>query len=268
MAADRPSWAYYAYAGIWKALDALFPPRCVGCGRRGERWCATCQAQVPRVQGEGLCPRCGHPLAYPDEPCPDCRAGPSRWAFERARAWALYEGMMREVVRALKYRRRMGLGESLARALAPWARALPWPQGCVVPIPLAPSRHKARGYNQVVLVARPLAWQLRRPFCPRALRRLDGPSQVGMTWQARWRNVRDAFRAEPDIVRGRVIWLTDDVMTTGATLHAAARALKDAGARAVYALTWARSRRETVRPARSPSPKTRARKPNMTFSSS
>lgn len=267
-AAKMPAWRYYAYHGFWQAVDLLFPPRCVGCGRRGERWCATCQAQVARISSWARCPRCGYPLEQPESECPACQAGPTHWAFEKAQAWALYEGMMQKVIRALKYRRRLGLGEALARAMAPWARALPWPRDCLIPVPLAPQRLKTRGYNQVDLVARPLAWLLDLAYCPRALQRRDGPSQVGMTWAARWRNVRDVFQADPDAVRGRVVWLADDVMTTGATLHAAARALRAAGAQAVYGLTWARVLREAARPARSPSTHTLDRRPQGVFSPS
>ncbi|NPA31700.1 MAG: ComF family protein [Chloroflexi bacterium] len=248
-----PAWAYHPYRLFWQVADLLFPPRCVGCGRLGERWCAACQAQVPRLGGSSLCPACGYPLPAADEMCPTCSQGPPRWGFDEARAWAFYEGMMARVIRALKYRRRFGLGETLARALAVWARDLPWPPGCLVPVPLAPARRRARGYNQVSLVARPLAWLLKMPYCPQALQRRDGPTQVGLDWRARWHNVRRAFHAAPR-VRGRIVWLVDDVMTTGATLHAAALALKRAGARAVYALTWARVPRRispAARPTRS-----------------
>ncbi len=262
-----PAWAYYPYRLVWQVVDGLFPPRCVGCGRRGERWCAACQAQVTRVRGPALCPRCGYPLARADARCPSCQDGPAQWGFEDARSWALYEGMMARVLRALKYRRRLALGESVARALVDWARGLPWPRGCMVPVPLAPQRRRARGYNQVDLVARPLAWLLEMPYCPWALRRRDGPSQVGLTWDARWRNVRDAFWASPR-VRGRVLWLVDDVMTTGATLHAAARTLKAAGARAVYALTWARVPRRARRPKRSRFPQAPTPLPPKALSSS
>ncbi len=237
---DMPAWAYYPYHAFWRLIDGLFPPRCVGCGQLGDRWCPRCQAQVTPLPQERLCSRCGYGLPRPAAPCPACQQGPKQWAFQQARAWAWYEGMMAQVIRALKYRRRLGLGETLARALAPWARTLPWPKGCLVPMPLAPSRRKTRGYNQVALVARPLAWLLNMPYCPRALHRREGPSQVGQHWEQRWHNVRHVFQAVRRRVQGRIIWLADDVMTTGATLHAAARALRQAGAQTVYALTWAR----------------------------
>ncbi len=245
-----PAWAYYPYHAFWQVVDILFPPRCVECGQWGARWCAACQSRTPRLEGGPRCTQCGYPLAAAGAACPACAQGPSRWAFDDARAWAWYRGGVARVLRALKYRRHLGLGETLARALAPWARTLPWPRGCLVPVPLAPARRRARGYNQVTLVARPLAWLLDMPYCPRALRRRDRPSQVGLTWEQRWRNVRDAFVVVPQRLRASVVWLADDVMTTGATLHAAARALKAAGVRRVYALTWARVPRRHPRPAR------------------
>ncbi len=247
-----PHWAYYPYHLFWQLVDGLFPPQCVGCGQRGARWCPACQQQVEPLPSAPLCARCGYPLATEQAECPICAHGPGQWAFDQARAWAWYRGMTRRALLALKYGRNLALGETLARRVAAWARGLPWPKGCLVPVPLAPARLKARGYNQVALVARPLAWLLEMPYCPAALTRRDGPSQVGMQWAQRWANVRRAFRAVARLVRGRVVWLVDDVMTTGATLHAAARALKQAGAHAVYALTWARVPRHA--PGRTPVP--------------
>ncbi|WP_246182529.1 ComF family protein [Pandoraea pneumonica] len=107
----------------------------------------------------------------------------------------------------------------------------PW----LVPVPLAPARLAARGFNQAWELTRVAARRTQRPASARWLRRERATaSQRGLTRDVRQRNLRDAFIAS-DRVRGRRIVLIDDVMTTGATCHAAARALKRAGAAHVLA---------------------------------
>lgn len=107
----------------------------------------------------------------------------------------------------------------------------PW----LVPVPLAPARLAARGFNQAWELTRIAARRMQRPASARWLRRERATaSQRGLTRDVRQRNLRDAFIAS-DRVRGRRIVLIDDVMTTGATCHAAARALKRAGATHVVA---------------------------------
>jgi len=243
-----PRWRFFLRQWFWRGVDLLYPPRCAHCGRLGDRLCPSCQRAIAPLSPP-LCPWCGYRQPARED-CPACqaratlaRAGdvPTRpgpgpgWFFDRARAWAWYQGPVASAIRALKYRRDYGLGEALARWMLPWVRALHWQPDCFVPMPLAPKRYAARGYNQVTLVARPLADALDWPYCPDALQREDRPSQVGRDWLARWRNMRDAFRAARARVAGRKV-----VMTTGATLDAASRALRLAGARSVFVFTIAR----------------------------
>jgi ComF family protein len=108
-------------------------------------------------------------------------------------------------------------------------------------VPLARGRRIARGYDQAALLARHLARAARLPVLPGALRRLrETPPQVGRTRAERVRNVAGAFAAS-DRVRGREIALVDDVVTTGATADACARALKEAGALRVVAVALGRA---------------------------
>nr|BAL52748.1 phosphoribosyltransferase [uncultured Chloroflexota bacterium] len=136
----------------------------------------------------------------------------------------------------------MGLGEALAIPFAHFVRSLAWPVEAVIPIPLSPKRYQERGYNQVALVAYPLALHLQLPYLSQALRRVrETRSQVGLSAQDRRQNVRDAFEARSEWVRGKSVLLVDDVATTGATLSSASEALLSAGAARVYAVTLARS---------------------------
>jgi ComF family protein len=114
----------------------------------------------------------------------------------------------------------------------------------VVPVPLHPARLRQRGFNPAALLARALARARGVPLAPRALERVrDTPSQTGLHRRARARNVAGAFRVRPGARIPARVWLVDDVVTTGATLREAARALRRAGARRVIALCAARTLR-------------------------
>jgi ComF family protein len=158
------------------------------------------------------------------------------------RSWVVYEGPIRLALHTLKYKRNITLGDTLARQLTPFVKGLDWPIEVVVPVPLGRKRLRERGYNQVGLIARPLASSNGWQYCPQALARArETRSQVGLTSVERQVNVKDAFCSEPARVSGKNILLMDDIVTTGATMSACASALVRAGARQVYALTLARA---------------------------
>ncbi|MGD0750886.1 MAG: phosphoribosyltransferase family protein [Anaerolineales bacterium] len=112
----------------------------------------------------------------------------------------------------------------------------------VVPVPLGKQRMKERGYNQVGLLAMPLAAIQGWRYSPQVLVRMrETRSQVGLSPMERKENISGAFRAVPVLAAGKVILLVDDVVTTGATLGACSEALIKAGAKHIYALTLARA---------------------------
>jgi ComF family protein len=158
------------------------------------------------------------------------------------RSWLVFEGPIRHALHSLKYHKNVSLGEALAKPLAKCAGDLGWMVDIVVPVPLGKKRNKDRGYNQVCLVAKPLARINHWNYAPMALTRLrETRSQVGLTTVERRENVVGAFRADSKLVSELTILLIDDVATTGATLSACAMALLDAGASTVNALTLARA---------------------------
>ncbi len=223
---------------LWGVLDWLYPPVCGGCSRPGARWCADCQQQVTPVSGS-ICNICGLPVAG-EGLCEGCQLHMP--PYTALRSWAVFEGPVRSALHRLKYRRNVALGDALARPLADFCRRLDWPVQVVVPVPLGKERLHERGYNQVGLIAMPLAALNRWRYAPRALSRVrETKSQVGLSAFERQENMQGAFRADPHLVGGYTVLLMDDVATTGATLSAGAEALLSAGAEAVFALTLARA---------------------------
>ncbi len=223
--------------GILTALlDLLFPPRCPACGEPSRRDAAPfcdvcCEALLPVPPA---CRRCGMP--GPVDPCGACLASPP--AFDAVRAGGLFGGPLADAVHAFKYRSRPALAAPLARWL--WRRVGLPPGAAVVSVPLARRRRRERGYDQAALLADALARAAGAERRRNALRRIrETAPQVGRDREARARNVAGAFAA--GAVSGLDVVLVDDVVTTGATADACARALKAAGARTVSVVSLARA---------------------------
>ena len=198
-----------------------------------------------------LCRTCGVPVPAGGA-CPACRDRPP--AFDRARGVAPLEGVTLEAVRRLKYAGRRSLAGPLSDLLLerdPYAGRT---FGAVVAVPLAERRLRERGYNQAALLARRWARGRGIPYRARCLERIEregADRQVRSRRGARFRNVEGAFRVRSRAaIAGRDVLLVDDVLTTGATADACARALRDAGAIAVSVLAVARTL-----PGRGPTPR-------------
>lgn len=158
------------------------------------------------------------------------------------RSWAVFDSPVQNALHAMKYRRNIGLGESFAAQMAEFVRSLNWQVDVLMPVPLGKNRLKERGYNQVALVARPLAYEVGLDYSPGALwKARDTRSQVGLTISQRQENVQGAYQADAQAVKYRSIVLMDDVATTGSTILACAEALLSSGAKEVYAITIARA---------------------------
>ena len=231
------SLSYLLYRSIWTGLDLLYPPVCGGCGKTGSRWCLECQQRVQVLKGT-LCEVCGLPQNKTGV-CDTCRVDRPR--CHSLRAWAVFEDPVRKALHKLKYRRDLALGDALASHMTHFVRELNWNADVIVPIPLGKQRYKERGYNQVAMIAKPLALALGMEFAPKALsRRKETRSQVGLTKEERRENVHEAFQAGGG-VNGKNVIVLDDVSTTGSTLSSSADALFRSGAKNVFALTVARA---------------------------
>lgn len=238
MAALRLRPAYLAYRFFWSGLDWLFPPDCVGCGKRGYRWCPDCQGSACTLPSS-VCPVCGEP-GNSSHPCNRCRQ--NRPAFQALRSCGEYGGSLREALHQLKYRRNIPLGESLSRAMINKLDTLEWRIELVVPVPLGQARLKERGYNQAALLAFPIALAIGVGYSTTAVwRARETRSQVDLNLNERMKNVAGAFAAARKEVSGKRVLIIDDVATTGSTISACADALIQTGASAVFGLTLARA---------------------------
>ena len=161
--------------------------------------------------------------------------------YKAMRAWAQFDGPIRNALHDLKYNKNIGLGEDLAHHLIALFRQYNWAIDLVIPVPLGKERRRQRGYNQAALLAQPFAHELQLPYNPRFLRRIkETRSQVELSFTERQNNVKDAFQAAHQGIQGKKVLVIDDVTTSGSTINACADALMNAGTQAVYGLTVAR----------------------------
>jgi len=229
-------------------LDFLYPPLCIACRTRvAEPYslCAACWRDVSFLDGPG-CARCGLPFdADPggETLCAACHARPP--AFDLARAVLRYDDASKPLILAFKHGDRLENAPAFARWLERTGRPLLDRSDLIVPVPLHRWRLWWRRYNQAAVLAACLGRIAAKPVAMLALeRKRPTPSQGAMpSAKARRRNVLGAFRVDAkarETVKGKAVLLVDDVLTTGATLEACARALRRAGAARVMAVTLAR----------------------------
>jgi ComF family protein len=215
-------------------LDLVFPRRCVVCGWDGESLCPACQRSLRRLDGT-MCRRCGAPTEWPVERCREC--GGRRLAFVRARSAVAYDDSAKRLVAAWKERGQRTLA-TVAAAVVDDVIARPRAY-TVTFVPADHGRLLERGHNPAQRLALELGarWQL--PTVALLRRRFGVPRQKGLALADRRRNVRGVF--EPTGPAPARVVLVDDVYTSGATVSAAATALRRGGARHVEVVTFARA---------------------------
>ena len=219
--------------------------------------CATCREPV---DGAGLCPACWSRLSFIAPPyCARLGipfpfdAGPGLLSMEaiadppaygRARAAVRYDDIARKLVHALKYGDRLDLAPAMGRWMANAGRELLADADALVPVPLHWRRQWTRRFNQSAMLAEIIAKASGRAVAHGALKRVKStPQQVGLDRSARAQNVQGAFRVPAEgkaEVMGRKLVLVDDVLTSGSTVDACARALLRGGAASVDVLVFAR----------------------------
>ncbi|MEO6396699.1 MAG: ComF family protein [Devosia sp.] len=228
-------------------LDLIYPPVCLSCDApvaTADALCSRCFRTLRPITAP-LCPVLGLPFEVslgPDARSAEAIANPP--PFDRARSALLYNQVARRLVARLKYGDRPELARFCAGLMALAGHELWSADAVLVPVPLHPLRQFSRRYNQSTELARALGRRVGLPVDPALVLRVKRTrQQVGLTADARQRNVAGAFRAHRDAVlrlRGRRVIIVDDVITTGATVKAVTRALKAGGAEHVDVVSFAR----------------------------
>jgi ComF family protein len=228
------------------AADLIVPPLCLACHRplaAHDAICASCWPRIDFIRAP-LCDRLGLPLPFDlDGPMISAAAAADPPDYDRARAVARFDGIMRELVHDLKFRDRHDGRRLFARWLAEAGGELLADADMVVPVPLTRGRLASRRFNQSAILAQAVAARAGLRYVPTALvRTRNTRPQVGLSRQQRRDNVAGAYAVAPgsrSALAGAKIVVIDDVITTGATVRACARPLKRAGAARVDVLALA-----------------------------
>lgn len=249
-----------ALSGLARHLPALWPAHCLVCrepcraGGSAADLCPACRDALP--WNRSACARCALPMPAPTAACGRCLRRPP--PLTAVHAAFVYGPPLDRLLPRLKFHDDLAAGRLLAAlmaeslvgrcagaavdtlSIAPAVAQEPWPQA-VIPLPLHRRRLRQRGYDQALELARPLAHALGLPLRPDLLRRVrETAPQSRLDAPARRKNLRGAFVAASPRSPLSHVALIDDVMTTGATLHAAADALRRAGIARVDAWVCAR----------------------------
>jgi len=236
-----------ALHGARALFDLALPPLCAGCRAPlgdGEGLCAACWSTLSFI-APPFCPRLGIPFVY--DPGPgvlSAAAIAAPPAYQRARAAVRYDGVARDLVQALKYSDRLDLAPMMGRWMAHAGGELLADADALVPVPLHWRRQWARRANQSAALAVAIGRPSGVGVVTGALQRARAtPQQVGLSKTERAVNVQGAFRVAPGRraeIAGRRLVLVDDVLTSGATVEACAKALLRAGAARIDVLVFAR----------------------------
>lgn len=245
---SRQGWRDTGRAALGAALDLLLPPVCASCDQLVSDpteglVCGVCWSRLPLLPAP-RCERCGHPADEYD--CRWCALLPPYVRAARSVCWAK-SGTALAIVHALKYggwtRVAEGMGTRMARLAFP--DDVRHERTALVPVPLARTRERERGYNQSGLLAHAIAAKWKIPVWDDVvIRGRATESQTRLTPEQRRRNVSSAFTVAPRLgarLRGAHIMLVDDVVTTAATLNACASALFGGGARIISYVTFGRA---------------------------
>jgi ComF family protein len=229
---------------LFSNLARSIPTCCCLCQRleyhETPNLCETCLSAFQLIQHQ--CSRCAMPLDLPSHRCGNCLKLPP--VFDAAFAAFVYKPPISQLIPTIKQGRDQTALPSLAKIFCNRLSQQPCCElikATILPVPLHWRRYMGRGFNQSLAISQLIGSQLNLPVKNLLLRRTNyAPSQQGLKRSVRLKNLHSAFEASTNVKDGAFI-LMDDVMTTGATMNAAAIALKKAGAKNVYAWSLART---------------------------
>jgi ComF family protein len=225
--------------GWRRAWRRAWPAHCLACGGRGEAGrdlCAACHAALPWLRT--ACPRCALPLPTPAAACGECLRKPP--PLHAVHAPFFYAPPLDRLLPRFKFHGDLAAGRLLAALMLESAPSMP-NDAVIVPVPLHHKRLRQRGYDQALELAKPLAVARGLPLRDDLLHRARATAaQSRLHADQRKRNLRNAFEVDASTALPTCVVLIDDVMTTGATLHAAAKGLRRAGVERVEAWVCAR----------------------------
>ncbi|HVW65809.1 MAG TPA: ComF family protein [Nitrosospira sp.] len=218
----------------------LFKKHCALCGIASEAsLCVACLNSLPRLPS-AHCRICALPVMGSDV-CGACITDPPE--FDGTVAALSYAFPADALIHSLKYQGNLAMAPVLAELFHILAGAIALPD-FIVPMPLHPARLRERGFNQAMEIARSVSRRLGAVLLPEACKRIkDMPSQAGLPWKEREKNIRNAFICEANLA-GKRIAILDDVMTTGATLNELAKVIRQRGASEVTGWIIARTLRQ------------------------
>ncbi len=234
-------------------LKFIYPPLCQVCGAAfdGDNiWlCHRCRS-ILEQRPAPVCPICRHLQDKPISRCHHCR---KRTLIKWVYSLGTYDGPYGNLIKAFKYSPKPGLGKLLGEMLANKLKEFKHLKNidAICPVPLHYRKQVRRGFNQSEVIARQLAESLQLEYLPGQLIQVrQNRDQIGLTIAERFANVHDIYEVSRDFdLAGKSVLLVDDVTTSGATLHAAARALRDGGVNSVAAATIAVATEAGIDPA-------------------
>jgi competence protein ComFC len=205
-------------------------------------FCEECQAEFfyPELQ---RCMHCGK-IGVRQRLCRDCAEGKGPTELVKVAAFGHYTGAWREFVQGIKFKAQPYLLKKISSALADYAMMHLPPPNYLVPVPMHKERLAERGFNQAEVIASLLHWELGIPLWRRLERVQATTPQVGLGRKERLHNLEKAFqiKASPQElkqIKGAIVWIVDDVITTGATMDHCAKELKRGGVTEVYGFVLA-----------------------------
>jgi len=227
-------------------LDTLFPIhiKCIFCHEElnqneHNNTCVRCQKILPYINK--FCPRCGAPISENNSGvCMNCKI--NNYDFTFARSVFIYDDMIMNIIRSIKYDKKKHYIPPLSKYLAELYATMNINPDLATCVPLHLNREKSRGFNQSKLLAEHFSKLTFIPFVDLADKILDNVSQTTLGYSDRVENVRDAYKLKPDmknIIKNKTILIIDDLLTTGSTASELSRILKNGGATACYVLTLA-----------------------------